>query len=154
MSLILGGCVDFGLCSVFKSSGSQKTKKSHGICGSAPYIAPEEWLREPYDPQKVDIWSCGIIYITLKFHGFPWEIAAKSDPHYDAYLKALKMNSIYCIFTKFEDHRCRDVIMQMLNPDPVKRPTVQQILDSEWMMGIDVCTDCQASNNSTHKHFI
>jgi serine/threonine protein kinase len=32
----------------------------HGIAGSAPYIAPEEWKQDQdYLPTKVDIWACG-----------------------------------------------------------------------------------------------
>jgi serine/threonine protein kinase len=36
---------------------------SRNVCGSAPYIAPEEFLGEGYDSRATDVWACAIIYL-------------------------------------------------------------------------------------------
>ena len=38
-------------------------KLSRNVCGSAPYIAPEEFLGEGYDSRATDVWACAIIYL-------------------------------------------------------------------------------------------
>jgi len=53
---------DFGVSEVFRTAFEREPHMSRGICGSAPYIAPEEFERKEYDAREVDIWSCGIIY--------------------------------------------------------------------------------------------
>lgn len=43
---------------------------SKGLCGSEPYIAPEEFEEKEYSAQAVDIWSCGIVYYCMAFQGW------------------------------------------------------------------------------------
>jgi protein-serine/threonine kinase len=51
---------DFGVSTVFKTAFEKQAHLIHGVCGSGPYIAPEEWKTEnEYQPTKVDIWACG-----------------------------------------------------------------------------------------------
>ena len=53
---------DFGVATVFRTQWEQAPHLVHGIAGSAPYIAPEEWKQDQaYLPTKVDIWACGMI---------------------------------------------------------------------------------------------
>ena len=59
--------IDFGVVDVC----CEGEGKSSGLCGSVPYIAPEVWVEGEYDGQKVDIWACGVIYLTLHYHAFP-----------------------------------------------------------------------------------
>ena len=98
---------DFGLCSVFKTARSGTIKKCKGLCGSTPYIAPEEWLSEEYDPQPVDVWSCGIIFLTLTFHAFPWEYASVNDANYALFLESFRTHQTYPLFTKLPISGCR-----------------------------------------------
>jgi protein-serine/threonine kinase len=37
-----------------------------GICGSAPYIAPEEYVDEEFDGRAVDVWAAGVIYMVMR----------------------------------------------------------------------------------------
>jgi protein-serine/threonine kinase len=77
---------------------------STGLCGSEPYIAPEQFTpgreslvlslaasshRTPaYDARLVDIWACGIVYYCLHFQELPWRVAQPSDPLFQAYVVA------------------------------------------------------------------
>jgi protein-serine/threonine kinase len=52
--------LNIGVASVFKTQFEKEPRKINGVCGSAPYIAPEEWIENSaYLPTKVDIWACG-----------------------------------------------------------------------------------------------
>ncbi|SAM00051.1 hypothetical protein [Absidia glauca] len=62
--------------------------KSKGVVGSAPYIAPEEFVQQEYDASKVDIWSCGMIYMAMRTGTHLWHVAQQGkDDAYDRYLE-------------------------------------------------------------------
>ncbi|KAJ3174752.1 serine/threonine-protein kinase HAL4/sat4 [Irineochytrium annulatum] len=52
---------DFGVSEVFRTPFGKLSKKAHGVCGSGPYIAPEEFESKEYDSELVDVWAIGII---------------------------------------------------------------------------------------------
>ncbi|KAF9986305.1 serine/threonine-protein kinase HAL4/sat4 [Mortierella antarctica] len=56
---------DFGIANVFKSVGDPSPLPCKGIIGSEPYIAPEEFYLDEYDPRAVDVWACGIIFYVI-----------------------------------------------------------------------------------------
>ena len=62
-----------------------------GLCGSAPYIAPEEYVDEEFDPRAVDIWACGVIYMAMRTGRHLWRVAQKSeDEFFTRYLEDRK----------------------------------------------------------------
>ncbi|KAI8343717.1 kinase-like domain-containing protein [Chlamydoabsidia padenii] len=92
------GCLkisDFGSAECFRvawegpdAQGQPIIHKSKGLVGSEPYIAPEEFIQDEYDARKVDIWSCGIIYLAMRTGTHIWNIAKQGeDEAYDRYLK-------------------------------------------------------------------
>lgn len=54
---------DFGLAELFRYQGREK--KLVEACGSAPYAAPELALGAPYRAEPIDIWSAGVVLVTL-----------------------------------------------------------------------------------------
>ncbi|KAG8804374.1 serine/threonine-protein kinase HAL4/sat4, partial [Serendipita sp. 399] len=77
---------DFGAATVFRLPWEQTVHKSSGLCGSEPYIAPEQFAQpNSYDARLVDIWACGIIYYCLHFQELPWGSAQMSDRTYAQY---------------------------------------------------------------------
>lgn len=50
---------DFGLAALFAEEGKKVMLKT--AVGTAQYAAPEVSGDKPYDGEKADIWSCGII---------------------------------------------------------------------------------------------
>lgn len=58
------------------------------LCVTAePYIAPEEFFQEEYDPRAVDVWACGIIFYVMFYSAMPWARAdRKKDARYARYV--------------------------------------------------------------------
>ncbi|KAG0228202.1 serine/threonine-protein kinase HAL4/sat4 [Actinomortierella wolfii] len=82
---------DFGIANVFKSVGNSAALPCRGILGSEPYIAPEEFYQDEYDPRLVDVWACGIILYVMYYSAMPW---ARADRKKDARF-ARYVNDIY-----------------------------------------------------------
>ncbi|KAF9359884.1 serine/threonine-protein kinase HAL4/sat4 [Mortierella sp. AD094] len=78
---------DFGIANVFKSVGDPIPLPCSGIIGSEPYIAPEEFYQEEYDPRAVDVWACGIIFYVMFYSAMPWARAdRKKDARFARYI--------------------------------------------------------------------
>lgn len=60
------------------------TNKSEFDIGSERYMAPELFDREQesYDAAKVDLWSVGVILLTLVFHKNPFQVANYTDKRF------------------------------------------------------------------------
>jgi len=113
--------IDFGHSKVFHDSlhiDSFILKRK--IYGSVPYIAPEEFLNIEYNPEKVDVWSCGIILYIIIYNNYPWNKADIKDLYYKKYLTTIKYNKYF--FIKYNN-----LLNKLLNPDPSKRPQIKEI---------------------------
>lgn len=53
---------DFGLATIYRVQGKERTLEKK--CGTLPYVAPEV-LVQAYYAEPADIWSCGIILVSL-----------------------------------------------------------------------------------------
>lgn len=135
---------DFGNSECFKMAWERDIHLSGGVCGSSPYIAPEEYVQEEFDPRAIDIWSCGVIYMAMRTGRQLWSIAMKEDPFYSKYLKGRKEKGGYKPVEQLKRARCRNVIYSMLDPSPSRRITSKQILNSEWGREIKCCHDSHA----------
>lgn len=118
---------------------------SKGVCGSSPYIAPEQFTGLPYDGRLVDVWSLGIIYYAMVFHGIPWESATSKDGNYMHYAnccvatRSLGHGNIFEPFTRLP-HGSRRLLRRMLEPDPAKRITIAEVQADEWFQAIPMVT--------------
>jgi len=142
---------DFGVSEVFRVVWEKKPHYSKGLCGSTPYIAPEEFTGLEYDSREVDVWACGIIYYAMKFHGIPWESATPKDPNYSFYLNHRGAN--YEPLVRLP-HGPQELIARMLEPDPKKRITTAEIMDNCWFKKINVCVDERNMHHTVHHHFV
>ena len=126
--------------------------------GSAPYIAPEEYVDKEFDPRAVDVWACGVIYMAMRTGRHLWRVAQKGeDEFFTRYLEDGKeesgfrpievlrrvrfhpfihlTKSILIVFQR----QCRNVIYSVLDPSPTRRLTASEILQSEWLRDAKVC---------------
>ena len=100
----------------------------HTICGTPNYVAPEVLMDESkgYNGQAADIWSAGVILYVL-LAGFP--------PFDESSMVELFRKIVKADF-KYPSHftaDAKDLVGQILNPDPNKRATIAQIKAHRWM---------------------
>ncbi|CDO94724.1 unnamed protein product [Kluyveromyces dobzhanskii CBS 2104] len=130
---------DFGNSECFRMAWEKEIHLSGGVCGSSPYIAPEEYTQDEFDPRAVDIWACGVIYMAMRTGRQLWATAQKEDEFYLKYLKGRKNAAGYDPIEKLKRARCRNVIYSILDPVPGRRLNGDQILNSEWGREIVCC---------------
>ena len=109
---------DFGIAQFL-----QKNEKSMIYGGSVAFIAPEQFLKVPYDSFKADAWSFGVTLYMLRFHG--------RLPFFGN-----NMMEIHSLMSKgfFEipDHcsyEFRQIFNHALDPNVETRWSVSQLLD-------------------------
>ena len=69
---------------------NNETVEAHmtaGLCGSAPYIAPEEYVDKEFDPRAVDVWATGVIYMAMRTGRHLWRVAKRDEDHTTDYDK-------------------------------------------------------------------
>jgi len=138
---------DYGASTVYRLPWEATIHMSTGLCGSEPYIAPEQFLGKPYDARLVDIWACGIVYYCLHFQELPWRAAQPAnDSLYAAYAAACAnpnaaVSSCPPTINNLSPRACRPVIRRMLEPDPRHRATIDEVIAHPWLQGIEVCTE-------------
>lgn len=87
---------DFGNGECFRMAWEKEAHMTAGLCGSAPYIAPEEYVEREFDPRAVDIWACGVIYMAMRTGRHLWKLARKDeDDFYKRYLEGRKHEDGY-----------------------------------------------------------
>ncbi|KIV99627.1 uncharacterized protein PV09_08692 [Verruconis gallopava] len=131
---------DFGNGECFRMAWEREAHMTAGLCGSAPYIAPEEYIEKEFDPRAVDVWACGIIYMAMRTGRHLWRVAKKGeDEFFTRYLEDRKEETGFRPIEVLKRARCRNVIYSILDPNPSRRLTAKQILQSEWVKEIKVC---------------
>lgn len=115
---------DFGLATKLEFDGERKRT----ICGTPNYIAPEVLEGKQGHSYEVDIWSIGVIIYTLIIGKPPFETSDVKTTY-----KRIRMNAYNFPENVAISDAGRDLITKILNNDPTKRPTVDEILTHEWM---------------------
>ncbi|KAJ7696376.1 kinase-like domain-containing protein [Mycena metata] len=168
---------DYGASTVYRLPWEATIHMSTGLCGSEPYIAPEQFLGKPYDARLVDIWACGIVYYCLHFQELPWRAAQQSDQLYAAYAAAAaatppppltaapppapaptngasSTTQSTLVFpptiSNLSPRACRPLIRKMLEPDPKQRSSIEEVLGCAWMSGVEVCWE--VGERARHVH--
>lgn len=82
---------DFGNGECFRMAWETEAHLTAGLCGSAPYIAPEEYTDKEFDPRAVDVWATGVIYMAMRTGRHLWRVAKKDeDEFFEKYLEGRK----------------------------------------------------------------
>lgn len=142
---------DFGSSCVFHLQWESCLHKVKGLCGSSPYIAPEEYEDGEYDGQSVDLWSIGIVLFTMLFRELPWESAQSSNPNYSKYLETGHIPQVETL----EILDLKNVLYRLLERNPTKRIKIGELMSLQWFSEIPVCTDGNSlGGDSNHSHEI
>ncbi|BGP26305.1 serine/threonine protein kinase FSK [Rhodotorula toruloides] len=130
---------DFGVSDVFRMCWERTTHLSKGLCGSEPYIAPEQFEQKEYDARLVDIWAVAVVYYCMTYQELPWRVAKSSDPSFGPYLHAYRTSSSTPPpVSNIVPREARSLIRRMLDPDPKTRLTTDAIIADPWFAAIEV----------------
>uniref|UniRef100_A0A8D0R9A9 Hormonally up-regulated neu tumor-associated kinase n=1 Tax=Sus scrofa TaxID=9823 RepID=A0A8D0R9A9_PIG len=118
--------IDFGLSNCAGILGHSDPFSTQ--CGSPAYAAPELLARKKYGP-KIDVWSIGVnMYAmltgTLPFTVEPFSLRALYQKMVDKEMNPLP--------TQLSTGAV-NFLRSLLEPDPVKRPNIQQALANRWL---------------------
>jgi serine/threonine protein kinase len=116
---------DFGVSRLVKKGEIMREQ-----CGTPAYIAPEILRDRGYQGFKVDIWSAGVVLFSMLYGSVPFKASNMSELH-ELIIRGK--------FNLKEDvsEKGRDLIKGMLERDPKKRLSVEQILEHPWFDDLD-----------------
>lgn len=180
--------IDFGTAVIYKSPygiecNSMPIIMSKGVVGSDPYLPPELYIFDQYDPRPADIWSIGIIFICMILKSFPWKYPRLQDNNFKNFCLCRNVNTLNELVTRTKNdisdelnesydedgisligpiklfskipEECHKILFQIVDPSPVRRPNVDEILQDSWIKSIEFChknhTDTIVGNKD-HSH--
>lgn len=140
-------------------TASPTNKPAFGLVGSLHYSAPEQFTQLSYEGKAADMWSLGIILYVLVFKKFPWPLAQVSDSVYLQYLNeqsALEEgsgaphleNSIHR-FTSLSEKIGNASISGLLEIQPERRPSIEEIVNDSWFGALSHCS-CSKACGTDH----
>ncbi|KAL8707643.1 MAG: hypothetical protein Q9220_007381 [cf. Caloplaca sp. 1 TL-2023] len=80
--------IDFGSATVFRYPFETDIVLASGVVGSDPYLAPEVYDSQKYDPQPTDVWSLAIIFACMTLRRFPWKAPRLTDNSYKLFVSS------------------------------------------------------------------
>ncbi|XP_074839548.1 hormonally up-regulated neu tumor-associated kinase [Carettochelys insculpta] len=118
--------IDFGLSNCADIMGYSDPFSTQ--CGSPAYAAPELLARKKYGP-KIDVWSIGVNMYAMLTGTLPFTVEPFS-------LRALYQKMVDKEMNPFPTQLSTAAInflQSLLEPDPAKRPNIQQALANRWL---------------------
>ncbi|KAF9949476.1 hypothetical protein BGZ72_008757, partial [Mortierella alpina] len=117
--------VDFGVSEMFNKKGDDMTKKS---AGSPAFMAPELCRHDhgEVSGRATDIWSMGVTLYCIRYGYLPYVSESILEMH-----KVIREED-YTIPPE-DDQRFVDLIKKLLEKDPQKRITIEQLRNDPWL---------------------
>jgi serine/threonine protein kinase len=127
--------IDFGVSAMYDHDDDAADKKNEALrirCGTYMFFAPELFgCGGSYTfGSASDLWAIGITFYYLLTGQFPYE-DARSICHLKELVIMREINT-----DLIEDKNARHCITRLLNKDPTKRATFDELLEMDWV------TDC------------
>jgi serine/threonine protein kinase len=135
---------DFGLANISKDY-PRRLPRSHSICGSDFYLAPEVIKQEEYG-REIDIWSAGVV---------SYVVMSGSLPFFHNVLHKLYRQIVERDLSfpeqawKSVAKGAQDFILRMLQVRPGDRLTAEQGLDHPWLRGVSKENSFTSNNDWT-----
>lgn len=126
--------IDFGKSFQWKENGKRCVLKN--IVTSYGYMAPEEFIKDAeLQPDKLDIWSLGLVLYCIIYNMFPWDIAKESDKRYHTHATFVRCNMFSSSLfpdipnlPKNKQSLLKTLFKKMLHINPNERSSLSEIL--------------------------
>lgn len=116
---------DFGLASL--QGPAEKSQLLRTVCGTPNYVAPEVLKEKGYVGSFADVWSCGVILFVMMAGYLPFD-----DPQLNTLFAKIERGE-YRMCKGFSDG-AKDLVEKMLQVDPSKRPSLDQVMAHPWFV--------------------
>ena len=113
--------IDFGF-----GMYNPENKLQSFFCGTPNYMPPEIAFKKPYVGQKADLWSLGVLVYKMYCADFPFKGKNEKDLY-----KAIKKGKF--TMASYTPDYIRKIILGMIELDPNKRLTCEDVLRSAWL---------------------
>ena len=149
--------IDFGFSSKIRNEDGSVEYQTEYV-GTKAYAAPEILKGIPYDGEKADIFSLGVILFNLRtgFRGFkiakcynPYKVKDPTDLLYN-YIRDKKQETYWKILEKSIDLNVNDLseqfkklYLKMVAYNPKERPTLGEIFNDDYFDDIRALTEDQ-----------
>ena len=121
--------IDFGFSEILEN----ESDKVQGVRGYKSYRSPEMWKKDEFDGKKSDIFSLGVVLFNLVAGHYGFVTSQENDKYY----KHIRNENYKAYWKKFEDYEFsedfKELYQSMIAYDPEKRPSLDQILGSNWL---------------------
>ena len=117
---------DFGVSKLI----TKKTELMFEQCGTPAYIAPEVFENRGYTGYQSDVWSAGVVLYTMLFGTVPFKASSMVELH----KQVVKSKPDYKDGAEQVSQKALALLKGILDKDPTKRLTIDQILNHEWMV--------------------
>ena len=96
------------------------------FCGTPNYMPPEIAFKKPYNGQKADLWSLGVLVYKLYCADFPFKGKNEKDLYKSIQRGKFRMAS-------YTPDYAKKIIVSMIELNPNKRMSCENVLKSEWL---------------------
>jgi serine/threonine protein kinase len=126
--------------------------------GTRNYASPEILRNKPYDGFKADIFSLGVVLLTLTTCKIGFVESTKFDPYYRLIMTKhfeKYWASVSSQITGISDE-LKNLFIKMVSFRPSDRPSIKEILEGEWMKEIREMNDEQLAQleNEIREEFL
>lgn len=120
---------DFGFATLFRHRGQERALDQK--CGSFPYMAPEVFSRLHHKAEPIDVWSCGIVLVTMLSGRLPWD---KAVPELNMDYKKWALGKVMVSSDPWKriDNVALSLLKCILEPTVSKRYTIKDIREHRY----------------------
>lgn len=126
--------IDFADSKYFRNTKTNEIILSNAMCGTVQFISPESLQYKRHDPEKDDIWACGILLYELICDRLLWKRAVVLDKNYElwnTYHCENDINSKYLFLRDLNGHYeprvFKDILISMLCVNPNDRISINEV---------------------------